>query len=135
MVNNVLVILASFNGEKYIQDQIFSILSQKLVSVELYIFDDCSNDKTVDIINSFNDKRIHFFQNTISSGNAANNFLYSLTYILKSNIDNYDYISFSDQDDIWLEYKLFNSINSIYTKNFDLYCSNLMLRGEDNNNK
>ena len=134
MLNNVLVILASFNGEKYIKEQIFSSLSQKFVSVELYIFDDCSNDSTIDIINSINDKRIHFYKNNIPNGNAANNFLNSLSFISKLNINNYNYISFSDQDDIWLDQKLWNAIKSIYDKNIDLYCSNLHLWDEVNNN-
>ena len=133
MENNVLVILASYNGDKFIKEQILSILSQNSVSVQLYIFDDCSEDSTVDIVNSINDERIHLFKNKIPSGNAANNFLNSLSFILNSKFCDYEYISFSDQDDLWLNDKLFNAINSLYTKKFDLYCSNLEVWDEKNN--
>ena len=131
MKNNIIVILASFNGEKFIIEQIKSILSQDNVSIQLYIFDDCSIDSTFDIItNTFDDCRIRIFRNKIQSGSAAINFLNSLSYIIKSENSDYNYISFADQDDIWLNNKLLNAINNINNNNIDLYCSNLTIRNE-----
>ena len=49
----VLVILASFNGEKYIYDQINSILLQEDVSIDIFIFDDKSTDSTIDVVKKF----------------------------------------------------------------------------------
>lgn len=135
MKNSVIVILASFNGEKFIKEQIESILSQENVSIELFIFDDCSKDSTFHLINNtFNDSRIHIFRNNIQSGSAATNFLNSLRFILHSNTSYYNYISFADQDDIWLSKKLIEAINVIDNKNIDLYCSNLTIRNEQNLN-
>ena len=57
------VCLATFNGEKYLQQQIESILIQLGDNDELIISDDGSSDQTLNIIESFSDKRIHIFQN------------------------------------------------------------------------
>lgn len=55
------VCLATFNGEKYLQQQIESILIQLGDNDELIISDDGSSDQTLNIIESFSDKRIHIF--------------------------------------------------------------------------
>ena len=47
---NILVILASFNGVKYIEEQINSILTQEYVNVTLFIFDDGSNDGSFELL-------------------------------------------------------------------------------------
>ena len=52
------VCIATYNGEKFIQKQIKSILSQIGAEDELIIVDDCSSDNTVKILESFKDKRI-----------------------------------------------------------------------------
>ena len=89
-----------------------------------------ANDLILVIQNFQQKNKTNFLSNNPKLG-FAKNFLNGIA----STQGNFDFYALSDQDDIWLEYKLFNSINSIYTKNFDLYCSNLMLWDEDNNNK
>lgn len=59
----VSVIMAVFNGERFIKSTIESILQQDYPNFELIIVDDCSNDRTVDIILSYQDKRIILLQN------------------------------------------------------------------------
>ena len=58
------VCMATYNGEKYIKEQLESILSQIGEHDEVIISDDSSTDNTVEIINSFNDCRIKIYKNT-----------------------------------------------------------------------
>ena len=51
--HNVAIILCSYNGERYIESQIRSILSQNYKQIDLFIFDDCSNDRTIEIISKY----------------------------------------------------------------------------------
>ena len=50
----ILVILASYNGAKYIEEQIDSILNQESVFVHIMVFDDCSKDNTIEVLNKYN---------------------------------------------------------------------------------
>ena len=120
---SILVILASYNGEKYIREQINSILNQKNVNIKIHVFDDASKDKTGQIV----EKRDNVILNErkIGSGSAAINFLEALLELnFKHELIKYDYIAFSDQDDIWLENKLSRSIQFL-KQGFELYGSNL----------
>jgi rhamnosyltransferase len=122
---NILVILASYNGEKYIREQIISIINQKEVEINIHIFDDASDDETCQIAKEFPEviltKRSH------GSGSAAINFLEALFELKSENeLIKYDYIAFADQDDIWLENKMSRSIYFL-KKGYDLYGSNLTI--------
>ena len=59
----VTVLLPVYNGEKYIRESIQSVLNQTFINFELLIINDGSTDKTVEIINSFKDKRINLLHN------------------------------------------------------------------------
>jgi glycosyltransferase involved in cell wall biosynthesis len=93
------ICLASYNGEKYIGDQIESIIKQLGEKDELIISDDSSSDKTLAIINNFNDPRISVFP-----GNTYHNPIFNFENALKQSTG--EVIVLSDQDDIWLEGKL-----------------------------
>ena len=92
------VCMATYNGEKFIYEQLCSILSQLYENDELIISDNGSSDSTVDIIKSFNDKRIKLINCEVKS--IVYNFENSLNYATG------DIIFLSDQDDIWLYGKL-----------------------------
>lgn len=92
------VCLASYNGEKYIKEQIDSILFQLDDNDELIISDDGSSDKTISIINEYNDKRITVLQNKYHG--VVHNFENALSYAKG------DYIFLSDQDDEWMPNKV-----------------------------
>ena len=68
----VSVIMPSYNKEKYIAKSIKSILNQTYRDFELLIIDDVSTDSSVEIIRSFDDPRIRFYQNEQNVGMAAN---------------------------------------------------------------
>ena len=49
----ILVILAAYNGAKYIEEQMDSILNQDSVSLDIMVFDDCSTDNTIEVLNKY----------------------------------------------------------------------------------
>ena len=93
------VCIATYNGEKYIKQQLLSILKQIKVNDEIIISDDHSTDKTFNIIKSFNDTRIKFFLNNKGKG-YTRNFENALEKA------HGDIIFLSDQDDIWIDNKV-----------------------------
>lgn len=120
----VCVLMASYNGSKYIREQINSILKQKNVHVKLFIRDDCSTDDTYDTILEYSNKNssIQIINSDESSGSAARNFYNIILYF--DNFDAYDYVAFADQDDIWNEDKLSISIDAVNKCNADACSGN-----------
>lgn len=105
------VCLASYNGEKYIKEQIETILDQIGIGDELIISDDGSTDNTISIIKDFNDSRIKLVNNNNVHGYTSNfyNALLNATG---------DYIFLSDQDDIWLPNKVEKVLNALIENDF-----------------
>ena len=133
---NILIILASYNGVKYIEEQVDSILNQEGVDVTLKIFDDGSKDGTVNLVSSWKERnQLQLTQNQIPTGSAANNFFNALLSFEDSFIEMYDYIAFSDQDDIWLPNKMQAATERLLSEKSDLYMSNLILWEEKTNKK
>ena len=100
MMHTVSVVMATYNGEKYIEEQLKSIIEQSYPVTEIIIQDDISQDKTKEIINSFIQSRgvedmIRFYENEHNLGYASN----FVTALMKATGD---YVLFCDQDDIWL---------------------------------
>lgn len=127
----VLVILASFNGEKYIYDQINSILSQKGVYLDIFVFDDKSSDSTVEVVRKFSKSNVTVFVNQVPSGSAANNFCNSILSISDDTYRNYEFVALSDQDDIWHGNKLIRAVDNLKNNNSSLYASNMLLWDEN----
>lgn len=120
-MKTVAVLMSTYNGEKYIREQVYSILNQKDVEVNLYIRDDGSTDKTLDILSEFKKSILR-----ISKGEnlrPARSFM----ELLYSVPDNYDYYALSDQDDIWEENKLIEAIIKLEDNKKMLYTSNQLL--------
>ncbi len=127
------VCMATHNGERYIKNQIDSILAQIGDKDELIISDDGSNDRTVSIIKSYNDARIKLlsFQQPKNSKSgsqkgfvyASRNFEHSLNYAKG------DYIFLSDQDDIWYPDKIIKMLSALKTN--DIVKHNLSIIDEN----
>lgn len=100
------VCMATFNGAKYIKQQLQSILMQLSEEDEVIVSDDSSSDNTLEIVASFNDKRIKLFPN-----NQFSSSIYNFEFALKQAKG--DYIFLSDQDDVWLEGKVLKTINEL----------------------
>jgi glycosyltransferase involved in cell wall biosynthesis len=115
----VAIIMTTYNGADFIEEQIESILKQRNVNVHLYISDDNSTDSTLNIINDYRQKYSENFQGlfNVQFKSPCKNFL---NLVNKIN-DSYDYYAFSDQDDVWYPDKLEHAIN-IIDQGHDLYC-------------
>lgn len=92
------ILLATYNGEKYIAEQIESILAQSNERWKLLVHDDGSTDGTVDIIKDYEQRfpdKIHFINDGVVAGSAESNFSHLM------GISTSRYIMFCDQDDVW----------------------------------
>lgn len=105
------VCMATYNGEKYIQDQINSILYQLGEDDELIISDDGSIDRTLEIIREIDDSRIKLVINSGKHGYTGN-FYNSLKKA------NGDIIFLSDQDDVWMNNKVKTTIKELEKSDF-----------------
>ncbi len=100
--DDVAILMATYNGEPYISEQIDSILAQTFDAWKLYIHDDGSNDRTVDIIREYAVKypeKIVVVQGA-KTGGAKNNFFYLFSQVEAP------YYMCADQDDVWLPEKI-----------------------------
>lgn len=102
----VAVLMSTFNGEKYIGEQINSILYQEDVTVDLYVRDDGSTDKTGEILREYKDRIKAVWGDNVGVGASFMWLVYNVPM-------DYDYYAFSDQDDIWLSEKLLKAIKRI----------------------
>jgi glycosyltransferase involved in cell wall biosynthesis len=111
------VALASYNGEKFIREQIDSILRQIGERDELIISDNMSRDNTIDVIKGINDKRIKLC--FCEKEGVVANFENALNHTLG------DIIFLSDQDDIWVEGKVEKIVSIMTFEEPQLIYSNL----------
>jgi len=122
-MHKVLVLLPTFNSEKYLSELINSVLSQERIDLDLIIYDDGSKDGTLDLIDKFCEEN-----NSISLigrhkqrfGNPPESFNYLIHKTIETN---YDYVALCDHDDIWHQNKLINAIEKIQELNVDGYSS------------
>lgn len=111
----VKVLLSSYNGEKYIEKQLISILNQKDVEVKLLIRDDGSKDNTIKILSKYSEKpniEIVYGKNIGFKKSFS-----KLVSIANNDPLIYDYYAFSDQDDMWYPSKLVEECRCL--DNFD----------------
>ena len=95
------IAMTTYNGEKYLKEQIDSILNQTVSDFELIVCDDVSSDSTMDILNDYAEKddRIHVFRNEENLG-----FLKNFEKAIRICLDrSAEYVALADQDDIWTE--------------------------------
>jgi glycosyltransferase involved in cell wall biosynthesis len=107
----VSIVMCTYNGEKFLIEQIDSIINQTYPIYELIIQDDHSIDNTWDILKSYQ-QRYHFvkiFQNKRSIG-VNENFFSAIKRATG------DYIALSDQDDIWEPYKIERKVSGDYQR-------------------
>lgn len=106
-MEKVLILLSTYNGEKYLPELMTSLLAQKGVDFNILIRDDGSKDNTSAYLQTIKDERVEFY---IGSNKGATESFLEL--IQNASLD-YDYYAFCDQDDYWLEDKLYTAINKI----------------------
>lgn len=123
------ILMATYNGEKYLKMQIDSILQQTYSNFQLIISDDCSTDNTIKILNEYEkkDSRIKVYYQNKNLG-CVKNFEFLL-----GKVENEIY-ALSDQDDIWLPEKLEKSLQNMKINNSDLVFGDLILIDEKGDN-
>jgi rhamnosyltransferase len=129
----VAVIMSTYNGQKYLNEQIESILNQEGVKIELFIRDDGSSDGTKDILKKYEDTFSNVHVNMGQNIGFRKSFIMELRRAI-----GFDYYAFSDQDDYWDRKKLNAACKMIaeYSQVKDtpiVYYSNLSVADENLN--
>lgn len=110
--NTVAICMATYNGEKYIAEQIDSIVKQTYTDWLLFIRDDGSKDNTIEIlkkiINEKTDKIVLIEDPDLKGGSSKKNFAAILRWVNEHY--KFQYFMFSDQDDYWLPEKVETAI-------------------------
>lgn len=119
----ILVLLAAYNGEYFIAQQLQTILNQTHKPDKILINIDHSADNTVTIVEGYATKfpEIEILSSNQRFGSAAANFIHLL---LNADLSNVDYIALADQDDLWNEAKLDKAIQNL-EQGYDGYSSNV----------
>lgn len=119
----VAVLMSAYNGEEYIREQIDSILNQVgNFNLDLYVRDDGSKDKTIDILHEYEKKKkVKWY--------AGANLRPAKSFMdLLQKCEGYDYYAFADQDDYWFQNKIQKGIERLNCQAGPaLYCSNAEL--------
>jgi len=104
-VRTIAIVLAIYDGEKFLEQQLESIVLQDHQKWSLYVRDDGSHDDSRNIVEQFSkvDKRVHVLTDAKNHLGARDNFA---SLMERRTLDSYPYIAFSDQDDVWQHDKL-----------------------------
>ena len=123
----VSVAMATYNGEKYIVEQIESILNQTELIDEIIIVDDNSSDKTVDLIKKMNSPLIHLYQNKNNQGYIEN--FYKAISLTKGS-----FVFLADQDDVWEKDKVKKTLQVMKSSDSNMaVCTSFSLIDQDSN--
>ena len=131
MDKRILVLVSTYNGERYLAQQLKSILGQLGVQVSIIVRDDGSKDGTIAILEKYssNFPNVSYYQGK-NVGPCMSFF------DLLRHADGFDYYAFCDQDDVWDNDKLLNAVGKLSQQPNDipvLYCSNLKVVDESLN--
>jgi rhamnosyltransferase len=128
-MKNITVLLSTYNGEKFLVEQINSLLEQNGVNITIFVRDDGSTDNTKHILSEFESENILTWYEGENLGPAK-----SFIDLVHRSPDS-DFYAYCDQDDIWYENKLLTAITkirkydmneiSLYTSTYDVVDVNL----------
>ena len=117
---SVLVLMATYNGSKWLEFQIKTILSQDNINIKLLVADDVSTDTTEVILKKYAEfDNFNYYKNKKNLGPCLN----FIKLILNADLEKIDFIALSDQDDLWLSDKLVRAIELIKKNGCDGYSS------------
>lgn len=106
----ITILVATYNGEKYIREQLDSLLNQTVKEINIVICDDKSTDNTFSILKEYESKyskKIKVVRNEVNTGSAKHNFF----KMILENKD--DYVMMCDQDDVWKKDKVEVTLNKM----------------------
>ncbi len=135
----VTILLSTYNGEKYIIEQLDSLLAQTYPNICIFIRDDASTDNTVHLINNYIKQHPQHPINWLPDTSDCNLGYQKSFWSLLQNCPASDYYSFCDQDDIWFPDKVESGVQSLnnfdskipllYTSSVDYYSMDLQFMG------
>ena len=123
------VIIPMYNCERFIEETVESVLKQTIKEIEIILIDDCSTDKSFDLIKKISDKdkRVKVYKNEENYGVA-------LTRNKGIDLSSGKYIALLDSDDVWMPDKLEKQLNDIKVKDCQIsYCSYGFIDRDGNN--
>lgn len=124
----IAVLLATHNGIKFLNTQIRSILNQTNVDVTLFVSDDFSTDGTWEYLNGLKSPQIILLERIAQYNSAGENFFRLLKDV---SFTSFDYVSLSDQDDIWFDDKLITGITELRNENAEACSSDIIAYWEN----
>lgn len=111
----VVILMSTYNGEKYIKEQIDSVLNQTYKNIEIYVRDDGSKDGTIQILQNYEEQgEIHF----IKGENVG--VVKSFYECLKKGFESGDIFAYCDQDDKWHKDKIERAVKFLNEENQDI---------------
>ena len=122
---SVTVLLSTYNGQRYLKEQLDSVLQQKKVKINILVRDDGSSDETINILKQYNSEYSNFNYYKNENLGPARSFLDLICKASES-----EYYAFCDQDDVWDDDKLFcavEKLNKLDCEKPNLYYSNLRI--------
>lgn len=122
VAKKVCVVISTYNGEKYLEDQLSSLIEQTYPNMKIFVRDDDSKDNTAKILDKWKESnKIDYVK--------GKNLGYGKSFVEALKLaGDFDYYAFCDQDDVWLPNKIESAIKILDNKNMDkplLYVSNL----------
>ena len=123
------IILPNYNKEKYLEESINSVINQTYKNWQLYVIDDNSKDKSLQVLEKFS----HLEKIKIIKLNKNKGPSFCRNYGMR--ISNGKYISFIDSDDVWFNTKLTNQINFMENNNLNFTYTDYVPFFESNNKK
>lgn len=126
--------MTTYNGEKYVLEQLNSLKNQTILPNELVIVDDCSTDKTLDILNNFKSTApfdVHIYTKNKNIGKSdkfgfVKNFEEAISHC------KYDIVFLADQDDVWFKNKLEKHIEKYILTPSIMMIANNAIRTNEN---
>ena len=112
MMKRVLILLSTYNGERFLAEQLDSLYTQEGVDIHVLVRDDRSTDNTVTILEDYQNR---YGNMTVLKGEnvgAGPSFM----LLIKEAAENhkgYDYYAFCDQDDVWFPNKMVLGVNAL----------------------
>lgn len=122
-MKRVAILLATYNGERWLDQQLDSLLAQQGVEVTIFVSDDASTDATRTCLLSRHDERIRLLPPVARFGSAAGNFFRLLRDV---DFSGFDAVSLSDQDDIWHADKLQRALALMASQQVDAVSGNVL---------
>lgn len=117
----IAILMATYNGGDWLEEQLDSIFLQQGCNIHIFVNDDGSSDQSLEIIKDYP----RFADITITTqkcGGAGANFLH---LVRSTDISAFDYVAFSDQDDVWKSDKLMRAVSQLRVHHASAYSSNV----------